>query len=270
MILTTQKNYVLPLDGKIKIAGMRVETGGRFEQKIVSGKLSLRDSWNIQIIYTPADSPATAELTLLEHPVLWEDEFEWNQDYPGHFRFFYKKAPSAVTSHIREEKRNFRLCLTVEAVIGVEIGSGGEAESEKSAITPGSHGTYGVQEQLSALEAKIDSLSQTVSKLEGEVQKLKEISSLLPALQGRLAGMVFDEFRMIPVAKCILEFTPTGSEEPCVKTVTDNNGYFTCERLQPATYEIKIRHPRYLPLVIKDFIINERENRYQDFILRRG
>ena len=264
MILTTQKNYEFTLPEKIRIAGLHVETARKFKQEIVSGKLRLSDNWNIQIVSAPAAAPAQAELSLLEFPVLWEDEFEWTQGCPGdHLIFSYKKAPRSISAHIREEKRDVLLDLTLEAVIGWEIG--------RSADPPPAPRPAGAwEEKIGALEEKVCVLSEAFRNLELEVQKLKEEQLARPVLKCRLAGTILDDFRMGPVPKSILEFFPNGSPEACAKTAADNQGYYSCEELAPGSYEIKIKHPRFLPLVIKDFTIKAGENKYQDFILRRA
>lgn len=299
MILTTQKHFVFPLQEKIKIAGLRVETGREFRQEVVSGKIRLADNWNIQIVYTSITAPAQGNPSLLEFPVLWEDEYDWKEDYPDeHLTFSYKKAPSAVSAHIREENRAILLDLTLEGTIAVELrrGKAGLADGNAGGGCPTPPSLAGsaaltsvlrqagaweekvgvleekaeaLEKKSEALEKKVRALTESIRNLEAGVQKLKDERPATPALKCRLSGTILDDFRMIPIPKSILELYSHGTQEACAKTASDNRGYYSCEELLPGNYEIRIKHPRFLPLVIKDFTIREGESKYQDFILRR-
>jgi len=280
MILTTQKCYTVPLSEKVQISGMRVEPGRKLEQEIAAGKLRLKDNWNIQIIYTPLVSPTQAEPSFLEFPVLWEDEFEWNQDLPCHVIFSYEKIPHSISSHIWEKNRSVMLDLTLEATIRAELNAAPQDSSpEKKKCTQPDGNSLNLNTQndnklalqkISALEDRVKSLSQLINNLEFKVGTLEEKWSITPALKSRLAGTVLDEFRMIPITKCIIELFQNGSEEACAKIATDTHGHYACDQLFPGVYEIRVKHPRFLPLVIKDYPIYEGENKYQDFILRRA
>ncbi|MCR4441083.1 MAG: carboxypeptidase-like regulatory domain-containing protein [Peptococcaceae bacterium] len=264
-----QKDYQFPLDNKITILGLRVETGPQPLHDISPDTLKLKDNWKIQIVYKPYDSGRQSVPLLLELPVLWEDELNWVGNLPAALSISYKKKPRSVSAFLQEtSSKKYSLYLTLETLIEIDFVESAPANEQD----PGTETVTKKEKEPRerTLEDKLIQLSGQIDELVKKVTSLEKKMNFSHAAEGRIGGYVLDSFTMIPIGKCIIEFCPKDSIEASIKIATDGRGFYSVRGIAPGTYDLKIKHPRYAPLAIKDYVINEGDNKYQDFLLRRA
>ncbi len=286
MIKIARKDFLLPLKEKIDVMGLRIESSCHPQYEVVENQLKLKDLWNIQIAYTPYSARENIKLRenpeLAEFQVSWEDELEWDKNYPCQLSVFYRKKPHSTAMHVQENKKDdVVLKLTLETSIEIDFVVPGpepllpekkENNIIQSAPVQQTTGdtltdTGKLEHAVKLLQESYDSLSQRINALELRFEEA--LADQRQLTTGSISGTVLDSYRLLPIPKAIIEFYQNEASEPLVKLATDWQGKYMCTQLVPGTYDIKIKHPRYASLVIKDYILIESENKYQDFLLHK-
>lgn len=280
MIKVLQKDFAIPLPTKeLKIMGIRVENSPQPHIIMEKEQLTIKDNWNVQLVYTPlADKDYIVNPTLLEYQVEWAETLEYAEELRGS-TINYKKKPCSIASSIRENPDyKATLYLTMEIVIEIKKAT---SPSPLAAITTSiqpekeSLPVYATYEQLKFLEERILQLEKLVSDLSSFKNSLETSGKEQqpppnsPVKSCNMKGKIIDAFRLAPVANAIIEFTLPEQEEPLRKIATDERGSYSL-KIEPGIYDIKIKHPRYLFLFLRGFTINEAEEKIQDFMLRRA
>ena len=277
MIHLDRKDFLLPLTEKIDVMGLRIETSQSPPYEIAGDKLKLTDAWNIQIAYTSFSARGDIKLReipkLAEFQVIWEHELKWDIKYPSQVAVFYKKKPHSIAMHVQENRKNdIILKLTLETAVEIDF----EQPTKAPAPTPASaHEPAPEPASAPALEPGLaispqNDYNRLLEKINGLELRLE--AALLEKKQltaSNINGTVLDSYRLLPIQKAIIEFYQNEANEPTVKLATDWQGKYSCTQLVPGTYDVIIKHPRYATLVVKDYIILEAENKYQDFLLRK-
>lgn len=273
MLLISKKEFCLPLSEKVRIQGLRVETGPSPQALIADSKLKLQDNWKLQLAFCSyANNTDQAAPGFLEFPVLWEEEFDLSEDFPV-WTAAYTKKPACVASRIEESRIQPPLLhLTIEATLSADPKPVAIADPKPVAIKE----CPKISDQpspdltrINAWEENIRELQKKISFLEDKLSEIENSSINNNSSYGRLAGTVLDSFRLVPVSKAIIEIYRKDREEPLIKTATDMRGVYVFSRLQPGLYDIKIKHPRYAVLEIKDYPIFDLDDKNQDFLMRR-
>ncbi|PKM90296.1 MAG: hypothetical protein CVU87_02605 [Firmicutes bacterium HGW-Firmicutes-12] len=271
-----QKEYRLPLPGKITILGMHIETKKKPQQEASENLVTLKDYWNIQIIYRPYDSDYQTSPSLLEFPVSWEQEIELSNYNSGEITFTYPNPPKSISTLLQEEPiSQFFLRIIIEGTVEVIISNNNPSIPTTSVKYP-TNVPKKIRFNINKLNTKLNSLEEQnielhaqLSKMSERIYALEESTPEKVTTYSRITGYILDSFRLLPLAKTIIEFRKEDEQSPPVKIASDNRGFYFCDKLIPGTYEIKIKHPRFSPLIIKEFPINEGDNKYQDFLLNR-
>ena len=259
--------------------GIRVETGPQPHIIAEEAQLAIKDTWNVQLVYTPV-----AEKDYQINPILLEHQVEWAEvlEYTGELReatIDYKKKPCSIACSIRENP-DYKavLFLTLEAVIEVKKSL---SPPPLAAISPPIQSAkeflpvYATYDQLKYLEERIMQLDKQVSELSSFKDFLESSSKEeepvpdRPTKSCNMKGKIIDAFRLAPVTNAIIEFALPEREEVLHKIATDERGSYSL-KIEPGIYDVKIKHPRYLLLVLRGFTINETEEKIQDFMLRRA
>lgn len=295
MIKILQKDFILPLPTKhLKIMGILVETGPKPHIEINKQQLTVRDHWNIQLVCTPlGEKDYIVNPTLMEYQVEWQDALDFTEELKD-ASVNYKKKPRSIASFIQESQDyKATLHLTMEIIVEIEASFSEntsqdsravpprvEAPPKPSAISPKPQlppeplPVYVTGDQLKIFEERL-------SKLEKQVQELlsfkdsagtplhddKKPESSVKAC--KMSGKIIDAFRLTPIAKGIIEFTLSGQEEPVYKIAADERGVYSLE-IEPGVYDIKVKHPRYLLLSLRNYTLKEMDEKVQDFMLRRA
>lgn len=292
MILISKKDHILPLSEKIKIQGFRIETSQRPSFLIKDHILLLSDTWKIQLAYLPLKQKESSGHSLFsEFSVAWEDSFDWKEDYPTHITAAYLKKPRGVAMHLSESADNrYTLHLSLEVPVSIDFLSqhlatvakespvqhtNNNPTAEEPAVDTKTALSHVFKQAQHKADSRFSELEKRASRLEKDIEELAtrlhnveaSINSLI--VYSRLNGTVLDSYRIIPIPNAIIEIYENLNDAPLFKTASDERGYYACERLEPGTYHIKIKHPRYLPLDINNYVIKKGENRSQDFLLRR-
>jgi len=287
----SKKNYQLPLPTKLTVVGSRVATSVQPNYLISKGQLIVSDSWVIQLVYTT--EPNNRQPQLLEFPITWDDSSPWGSEEPINLIICYKRSPQIQLMHSSApaHARPF-LNITVEVPLSIEpIQLPGpapqlapsavavaaekppvEKNTSKSAEpepSPEQPATAELQQRFEQLEERYRELAQTVKELTQRVCLLENRERRDNPSTAKFAGYVVDSFRLVPIPKAILELYNSGSEEPAYKVAANNQGFFIQEDILPGTYDIKVRHPRYQTLDMKNYLISAGENKCQDFLLKR-
>jgi len=275
----SEKTYQLPLQEKIIIVGSRVITSAQPHCKLENNQLSLSDQWVIQLIYTTSQKDTPPQL--LEFPLAWEEVWPWDNELLNVKTAKYLKKPQIQKMQILAAKHSPQvLQLFIQTPLSLETK---EAPAEKilspqpaavEHIPPSVQPEQPAQSNLAPvplspnyqeLEDDCRKLSQALTELEQRVKQLEEAQT---ASAAKLAGYVVDSFRLGPVPKAIFEVFASGSEDLLHKAASNNQGYFVLE-LPAGNYDIKVKHPRYQPLIMKSYPLVSGENKTQDFILKR-
>lgn len=276
MYMKFRRECQLTVPEKITVLGLRIEAGRQPGYEIKEKKLTVKDTWSIQIVYKPFGSNYQVPPSLMEIPYSWEEEFEWDKGSSDGLSVSYHKPPHSTLYQINEEKRlMYFLHLIAEGVLAIDyaqnevrIIASSQQEPVKEEMVPA-----GADKNLEEIMTKLDRLEHSYAELCQQLKTLMEKTNSLQekpvSINCNIGGYVLDGLRLVPVAKTIIEFYQNNEEEPVLKTATDNRGFYSCDQLVPGTYDIKIKHPRFSPLVIKDYSIKAGENKYQDFLLRR-
>lgn len=276
MIKISQKNYQLPLQEKITILGSRVTTSTQPHFLLENNQLTLTDNWVLQLVHTTAEH--SSEPQLLEFPLTWEEVWPWGQEFSTSITISYKKKPHIqLINSISTNHSSPMLNITLETPLEINL-SDPEKRPLPTSVMPKNLTTSAeptVQpttiehKSYQVLEEKYLRLSQAIAELEQRLLKLEEKQIEQQPKAAKLSGYVVDSFRLIPVSKAILEFYQANSDEPLYKLATNNQGYYTLDDLSSGSYDIKVKHPRYLPLVMNSYTIANAENKSQDFLLKR-
>jgi len=241
MIKIMLKEFTLPLTAKIDVMGFRIECGLGPRHRIKDGVLRLTDLWKIQIAYTPFTTRKTYQPPetpqFLEYQVTWEDELEWDPQLPGEITVTYRKKPHSVAMHVQQQNRGATTVLVLLLEISLEI----DFAAPKPARPP--------------------------VKIQPAENPADDPSKASP--QGGISGTILDSCRLSPVPKAIIEFGRAEAAEPLLKLVSDWHGKYSCSELVPGTFDVRIKHPRYATLIIKDYRITAGEKKRQDFLLRK-
>jgi len=80
---------------------------------------------------------------------------------------------------------------------------------------------------------------------------------------------VLDALRLIPISKAIIEITPQDMKEARYKGITNGQGLYSLSAITPGMYDIRIKHPRFLPLILTNYKICANEDKLQSFLLHR-
>lgn len=279
MIIISKKNYQLPLPEKITVIGSRVTTSAQPQFRFENNQLILNDNWVIQLVHTT--HPRSKEPQLLEFPIVWEEAWPWDQELPASATLTYKSKPRILLINSLAPKHSSPvLNLTLETPLAIELNEQGAKPilinpipapvENKVPIQPPVQPEYAnLQQTQQLLEEKHLEMSQTIAELVQRLSRLEEQQAEQQQQMAKLSGYVVDSFRLAPVTKAILEVYQNGNEEPVSKLATNNQGYFAIDNLLSGTYEIKVKHPRYLPFIMKNYVIANGENKSQDFILKR-
>jgi hypothetical protein len=247
--------------------------------------------------------------SLTEYKTSWQEEFPWPEEKPATLSIRYHKNPKCINSFIRHDQQNgSRLHLTIEtsweinfikspletlAQINLKkkaappvknksekkvaeqtkelIEENGEIQKEKQkkeqepikiqVQAPKELTEKEVEKQLAKLTALLSTLEKRIETIEKELPPN-------PTEKSRLNGIIVDAFRLVPIPRAIVEIFDPNSEEPFVKTFSNSRGFY-CLDLPSGLYDIKIKHTRFSPLVIKDYRIKKSEEKLQDFMLHR-
>ncbi len=270
MLKIFQKEVEFPLAGKIRIQGLRSETSPHPSYTFTDDLLKIQDTWAIQLAYSlleKRNSQAAPEF--LEYKVAWEDEIPWPENLSRQISITYKTKPHSLTSYIKELPGNkLLLLLTLEAAL--EITYPPEyLPKEQESLTKEQEPLLKEQEPVIPWEEKFTRLETLIGALENRVKAMEELVPELCQPYSSLSGRIVDAFRLIPVVKAEIELTRDSSGSPIYKTISNNRGIYFLDRLTPGTYDVTVRHPRFLPLVIKGYVVKEDEDKNQDFLLRR-
>ena len=277
MIKISLKNYQLTLQEKITILGSRVTTSTQPNFLLDNNQLILTDNWVLQLVHTTAEQ--SSEPQLLEFPLTWEEVWPWSQELSTNITINYKKKPHIqLISSISTNHSSPMLNITLETPLEINLT---DPESKPLPTNPVTPKNLTISAELTVqpatieqqnnqlLEEKCLKLSQAMTELEERLLKLEEKQIEQQQKAAKLSGYVVDSFRLIPISKAILEFYQGNSDEPLYKLATNNQGYYTLDELSSGTYDIKVKHPRYLPLVMNSYTIANAETKSQDFLLKR-
>ncbi len=293
MIKHSKKNFEISLQERIKLAGARVITSPhpRFEFK--EGQLILCDQWTIQLIHTT--QPNSAEPRLLEFPVTWEETFPWSQAPPVNISVEYKKKPKItfVQSQLVNQTQPV-IYLTIETPIKINFSDEKPVFADKKPNTTANDPPLGTlpptfpqnaepsqanrltyPEKLMEIESKFNKLTEEHRKLSQLVEELSQHLAVLEEkltqqqTKAKLFGYIVDSFRLTPVNKAIVEIARQDSEEPLYKLTSNHQGFFFSEDMEPGIYNIRVKHPRYHPLIMRDYCLTGGEVKNQDFLLKR-
>lgn len=286
-----RKYLQMPVEQKIIILGLRIETGDTIECVTANNKLHLKDEWKIQIAYKPYDSSYQDPPHFMEKQIRWAEEFEWiNTNTPIAFAT-YNKPPKCTLTHLEEQLRfTYILNLTLEGVIELHLAESPVLPVNENSAPLAMPAPRKKQENTEAhftkwkqLELALEQSNNRIAVLEKQYSEVIEhlhkqterMDSLVDLLEkksitnSRISGYILDSFRLIPVSKTIVEFYLDNQDDAVAKIASDARGYYTYDQLPPGTYEIRVKHPRFSPLIIKDYIIRAGDNKYQDFLLRK-
>lgn len=280
MIIVSKKHYQIPLQGKIILAGSRISTAKQPKFSINNGQLLLSDQWLIQLI--DSVRPRGAEPQLLEFPLDWEETLPWDLKQSDNITVNYQKKPQIKEVQTKIINNiNPVLDITVEVPIAIELElTDQQAQAIQTANTiPLSSPPHKTAKQVPTanpvpqpsyqeLESKCRELTTAVEELQQRLLSLEEKSSEQTRFI-KFSGYVVDSFRLSPIIKAIIELTPSNKADTTYKLVSDNQGYFSSEELEPGTYDIKVKHPRYHPLSLNNYVFTIGEEKSQDFILKR-
>lgn len=278
MIKIAPQDFSLPLREKIKILGLRVATSDYPENNISNQVLYLSDDWNIQLVFVPLNKrDDEVPPQLLEFKVAWKEQFNWTDENQRQVSVSYKKKPRS-TSYFIHEGQDKKICLnlSLEAVLEIDFAIPTPQEHHISPVIEERKNQQEDKRKQKESSDKVLSLDQKITQILDRIKVLEERTSNLeeklhePDMYSTISGSVRDAHRMSPISKAIIEFYPQGSSEPLIKLATNNQGKYSLEQLIPGIYDIKIRHPRYLLLEVNKYVIEERDNLSQDFLLRRS
>ncbi len=220
MFKTFQKKFTLPLETKITVLGLRVETSNAPYHQVIGKKLIFEDLWKIQIACSSCQEETPAIVPgFLEFERFWKEECEWTSGFPREVTVAYHQKPRNLSAHvIYQREQDLRLHLTLETILLIDFAENEEPRKD-------SHPT--------------------------------------------LKGAVLDAYRLVPLSQAIIEFYQKGNDSPVAKVASDSKGRYLCEEIIPGIYDVKVKHPRYLPLIIKNYIVAAGDDKSQDFLLRR-
>jgi iron complex outermembrane receptor protein len=91
------------------------------------------------------------------------------------------------------------------------------------------------------------------------------ISILLLSLQlfaadkGVISGKVVEQVGALPIPSAVVSVYAAGAEQPIVSAPTDENGAFKIGSLKYGTYRIKVSYIGFIPLVIDDIVLNDKD-----------
>lgn len=299
MFKQSQREIIVPLkDNKFTIMGIYIKTSPVPQHEFKENQLTIKDEWLLQIIYAQDRSfNAQKNPSLTEYKTSWQEEFPWLEEKPATLSIRYHKNPKCVNSFIRCDQQNgSRLHLTIEtsweinfikspletlAQINLKkkaaeqtkelIEENGEMQKQKQkkeqepiktqVQAPKELAEKKVEKQLAKLTALLSTLEKRIETIEKELPPN-------PTEKSRLNGIIVDAFRLVPIPRAIVEIFNPNSEEPFVKTFSNSRGFY-CLDLPSGLYDIKIKHTRFSPLVIKDYQIKKSEEKLQDFMLHR-
>lgn len=268
MIKVSQKKYEFPLSEKITILGTRITTSNHPQAYTDDTRIIITDNWLLQLAYSA--SAKQAEPKLLEIPIAWEEIIPWDQAMSGNVTVTYIKRPKilAVNTAVSNPTAQ-KLNLTIETLLSLDcLDEKAKPLMNRSEPPPPGELTF-LQNNFRELEENCHNLSALIQGLE---QRLAAVEDKLTGLQtggSGLSGYVLDSFHLIPVSKAILEFYQNENPEPCYKLAANSQGYYAADDLAAGTYNIRVKHPRYAPLIINSYVIADREKKSQDFLLKR-
>ncbi len=229
MFKAFQKKFALPLETKITVLGLRVETSNAPYYQVTGKKLVFEDLWKIQIACSSCqEEKPTIVPGFLEFEQPWEEECEWTSSFPRKITVSYHQKPRNLSAHVVYQRgQDLRLHLTLETILLIDFVASEEPLSEPESLPPSND------------------------------------------IHTALNGTVLDAYRLVPLPHAIIEFYQKDKDSPVVKVASNNKGRYACGEIIPGIYDIKVKHPRYLPLIIKNYIVAAGDDKSQDFLLRR-
>lgn len=285
-----RKHLQMPVEQKIIILGLRIETSDTVQCVTANNKLHLKDEWKLLIAYKPYDSGYQDPPLYMEKPILWTEEFEWISNTPISLAT-YNKPPKCTLTHLEEQQRfTYILNLTLEGVIEIHFDerpvlpvnensapaamptSRKEQENAETHLTKWKQIELDLEQSNKRIAVLEKQYSEVIDHLHKQTERMDYLVDLLEKksiTHSRISGYILDSFRLIPVSKTIVEFYLNNQDDAVAKIASDARGYYTCDQLPAGTYEIRVKHPRFSPLIIKDYIIRAGDNKYQDFLLRK-
>lgn len=265
---TFQKEFQIPLPTKMTLVGLRVETGQTPSQTLRANMILLEDEWKVQIIYVPyGQRQDKTQPSLYEHIITWKQELEQEKEFLKGTKIVYKRKVHSISNNTRAiDSEKYVLDLVLEVTLDAEVISD-EAVSVQSAVKSTAFTYANLDSRLSKIEKTCEEMQTAVSLLHEKVNKLENYTNSLKT--GRIFGQILDSFRLVPITKAIIEISPD-NEEPIIKTASDNHGKYALENIPQGSYQIMIKHPRYLPFLITGYHVAENENKSQDFLMRRA
>lgn len=267
MPMTFQKNFQIPLPMKITLVGLRVETGQAPSQTLRGNKILLEDEWKIQIIYVPfGQRQDKTQPSLFEHIITWKEELEQEREFPKGTKIVYKRKVHSISNNMMViDAKKHILDLVLEVALDVEVISD-DIVSVQNTVNNTPFTYSNLDSRLNIIEKICEEMKKEISILNEKINKLENYTNSLKT--GRISGQVLDSFRLVPVTKAIVELSLDNSD-PIVKTTSDSHGKYSLENIPQGTYQIMIKHPRYLPFLITGYHIAENANKSQDFLMRR-
>lgn len=265
---TFQKEFQIPLPMKITLVGLRVETGQTPSQTVRANMILLEDEWKIQIIYVPyGQRQDKTQPSYFEHIITWKQELEQEKEFPKGTKIVYKRKVRSISNNTRViDSKNHVLDLVLEIALDAEVISD-ETISAQNSVKSAPFTYANLDSRLGGLEKACAEMQTEISLLHEKVKKLQEYTNSLKT--GKISGQVLDSFRLVPITKAIIEISKD-NDEPLIKTTSDNHGMYSLENIPQGTYQIIIKHPRYLPFLITGYHVAENENKSQDFLMRRA
>ncbi len=78
--------------------------------------------------------------------------------------------------------------------------------------------------------------------------------------KGSISGKVVELVGLLPIPSAVVAVYPSGSQQPLMTMPTDEDGTFKITALRYGSYSLKISYIGFVPLVVNDIILTEREN----------
>lgn len=307
MFKQSQKDILIPLkDSKFNILGTYIKTCPEPQYEFSQNKLSVKDEWLIQVVYTKdRNLNAQKEPSLTEFKTSWQEEFPWAGEKPSALTIRYHKKPRSINCFVRNEPPNTpHLHLTIETYLEIDFtesplqipvqekleelqGTGKIAEKTEEIIKPNPEekkqgpAKHPIEKEVTeqqvialteimkkGIEEKLANLTALLGNLEKRIEAIEKEFLLNATEKSRLNGVIVDAFRLVPIPRAIMEIYSPGCEEPFIKTFSNSRGYY-CVDLSSGLYDIKIKHTHFSTLLIKDYTVKEGEEKLQDFMLHR-
>jgi len=272
----SKREFEFPITDTFCILSTRIIPNSKFKYEILDNSLIIQDTWLIQIVYSiKNNSDSQKNLLVTEHKVTWNTKFPWLKETSSDIVVNYHKNPKIISSYFNTSKKDTPLLnITTETILAVEPSKPFPDQQiclplENTTVKPIDSQNEWLN-KLKEIEDKYSNLTNLVETLEKRITTLEKNRICVLQERSKLNGLILDSLRLVPITKAIIEMFPSGENEPLIKTISNGRGFYYFDNLTAGIYDVKIKHPRFASLLIKDYVVKEKEDKLQDFILHRN